>query len=290
MDPSTIVVTGGRGALGSALAGKGCTSLGRDALDITDPESIKAAVVGHRPQLIINAAAYTAVDQAESEPEAAHRINVEGAGFLAEACAAHGIPLIHISTDMVFSIGDPAQPLSETEEPTPNSVYGRTKLEGERLVLASGGTVTIARVSWLFSEAHPNFIGKILTIAQDRQSLDLVDDEVGRPTPLDALADALVTLAEKMAAGIATPAILHLGPSHAVSRHGWAKLIFGVSAELGGPNPEIRPVPASSFKTRATRPRGVVLDVSLAERFLGPMPDWRLASQRVVGDFLQAQH
>ena len=288
MDPSAILVTGGRGALGSALARKGCNSLSRDALDITDPASIDAALRMHRPRLVINAAAYTAVDRAESEQDAAHRINVDGAGFLAEACASSGIPLIHISTDMVFSTGDPARPFKETDEPTPNSVYGRTKLEGERAALASGGRVTAARVSWLFSTSHPNFIGKILTIAQGRQALDLVDDEIGRPTPLDALADKLISLAGIMADGKATPEILHLGPSDPVSRYGWAKLIFAASADLGGPCPQLAPVPASAFPAPATRPRGVVLDVGLADKLLGAMPEWRPASQQVVADFLQA--
>ncbi|MCZ4297385.1 dTDP-4-dehydrorhamnose reductase [Henriciella marina] len=282
MDPNAILVTGGGGRLGQALGRLGCTALDRNALDLTDRASIAQTIRRSRPKLVINTAAYTNVDGAEAEADRAHQINAKGAGLIAEVCAAEAIPLIHISTDMVFSKGDPDQPVTEQAEPAPNSVYGQSKLEGELAVRAAGGRHCIARVSWLFSGEGESFISKILAVAAQRDHLQLVNDEYGRPTHVDPLAAHLLKLSDLMVAKEDVPTLLHLGPPEPVSRYGWAREIFNVSGKTGGPTPEMTPVPGSTFQTPAQRARGLVLDVTLADSLLGPMPAWQPMSASVV--------
>lgn len=284
--PNRILVAGGAGQLGRALGRQGCHALGRDHLDITDPTQIAATLEQTAPDILINAAAYTAVDAAEDDSDSAHLLNATGAGLLARLAAAAGIPLIHISTDMVFSHGDPARPLKETARPKPNSVYGESKLEGETQVRSAGGRHLVARVSWLFSQDGESFVSRMLELGSQRDSLKLVDDEYGRPTDVDALAGHLVRLATRLQQGEDLPSLLHLGPPSPVSRLGWAEQIFTASARAGGPAPSLSPVPSAAFQTPAERPVGVVLDVSRAEALLDPMPDWRLASDAAVEAWL----
>lgn len=286
MDANAILVTGGAGRLGRALGRLGCTAPGRDALDITNRASIAQAVRQSHPVLVINAAAYTNVDGAEAEADRARQINATGASRVAEVCAEEAIPLIHISTDMVFSQGDPDRPVTEQATPAPNSVYGQSKLDGELAVRASDGRHCIARVSWLFSGEGESFISKILAVAQQRDHLQLVDDEYGRPTHVDALAGHLLKLGDLMVAKEDVPTLLHLGPPEPVSRYGWAREIFDVSGKSGGPTPEMTPVPGSTFPTPAERAKGLVLDVALADGLLGPMPEWQPMSASVVRNFL----
>lgn len=286
METNAILVTGGAGRLGRALARLGCNAPGRDALDVTNRDSIAQAVRQSRPVLVINAAAYTNVDGAEAEADRAHQINAKGAGLIAEVCAEEDIPLIHISTDMVFSQGNPDQPVTEQAEPAPNSVYGQSKLDGELAVRAAGGRQCTSRVSWLFSGEGESFISKILAVAAQRDHLQLVDDEYGRPTHVDALAAHILKLSELIVANETVPPLLHLGPPGPVSRYGWAREIFNVSDKYGGPAPQMTPVPGSTFPTPAERARGLVLDVTLADGLLGPMPEWQPMSASVVRNFL----
>ncbi|WP_084398699.1 dTDP-4-dehydrorhamnose reductase [Henriciella aquimarina] len=287
-ETNRILVAGGMGRLGQALARQGCRALGRDRMDITNPTQLASVIEQTAPSVIINAAAYTAVDHAEAEPETANRINATGAGLLARLAAVAGIPLIQVSTDMVFSEGDPGEPKRESAWTAPTSVYGASKLEGETLVRSAGGRHLVTRVSWLFSDEGESFITKILAHGAKNAELKLVDDETGRPTHVDALASQLVALAAKLAKGESLPGVLHLGPPNPVSRFGWAEQVFAAAAKAGGPSPALTPVPGSAFETPAPRPRGVVLDVSAAERLLGPMPDWRAASDEVVRLALKA--
>ena len=282
MDRNTILVTGGAGRLGRALGRLGCNAPGRNALDIMDRASIAQAIRQSRPKLVINAAAYTNVDGAEADADRARQINSTGAGRVAEVCAEETIPLIHISTDMVFSQGDPDRTETEQATPAPNSVYGQSKLDGELAVRAAGGRHCIARVSWLFSGEGESFITKILAVAAQRDNLQLVDDEYGRPTHVDTLAAHLLKLSNLMVANKTVPQLLHLGPPGPVSRYGWAREIFDVSGQCGGPTPEMTPVPGSTFPTPAERARGLVLDVALADGLLGPMPAWQPMSASVV--------
>ncbi len=275
-----ILVTGGRGRLGSALGAQGCIALGRDQLDVCEPESIAAAFEAHQPQVVINAAAYTAVDKAESDPEAAYAVNGDAVCFLVDECEHRNIPLIQISTDCVFGDRRPDAPVSEMEEPDPLSVYGFSKRLGEWHAVRPGNV--IVRVAWLFDEGAETFIGKILKIAESRDNLQLVNDEWGRPSFVGDLAPPLIELAGRLAEGEEMPQILHLGPPNPVNRLRWAEEIFATSRDLGGPFPELAPVSADAFPTPARRPRGLVLDTSLAEELLDPIPDWRGPSARAV--------
>jgi len=285
VDTSRILVTGGQGRLGTALAARGCRVSGRSELNILDTESIARRLGDVQPQLVINAAAYTAVDQAETETKQAYAINGDGAGWLADACQAANIPVLHISTDCVFGDADPAAPKREDETPNPLSVYGASKLEGEHQVNREGNV--IARVAWLFDKGPETFIGKMLKVAKGRDSLSIVDDEWGRPTSVSALADHLVKLADLMIAGSEpVPSLLHLGPPNPASRYDWAHRIFAESARLGGPAPALSRVGADAFPTPARRPRGLILDVSLADSLMGPMPPWGAYSDAAVADLI----
>jgi len=282
-----ILVTGGKGRLGGALAATGCTALGRSELDLTDVSSVESALSQHTPKLVINCAAYTKVDQAEQEPELAYAINRDGAGNLAEVCAKADIPLIHISTDCVFGDGDPARPKTEEDNANPLSVYGKSKFEGEELVRRSAARTVIVRVSWLFDQSPDSYIGRILNFASLNDDLKIVEDAYGRLTPLHDVPPVLLSLADRMIDGMPVPSILHIGPQEPVSRFEWAEAIFESSKQLEGPVPNITPCPASDFSEPARRPRGLILDVATGNALLGLMPSWRTASHAAVAQNLK---
>ena len=232
-----------------------------------------AALLDARPlACVINCASYTAVDAAEDNEATARAINAEGAGALASLCAAMDMPLIHISTDMVFDSAAPETPLTEEITPHPGSKYGATKLDGEVLVRAAGGRSVIVRVSRLFGDDATSFVSKMISLARNRDTLSIVTDEAGRPTPFDNLAAHLVRLAGVMTRAAPVPPLLHFGPAPAVSRYDWARRIFETSGALGGPSPSLTPVGSDAFSFPAKRPRGVILDTGLADGLLGPMP------------------
>lgn len=287
LEPSEILVTGGYGRLGRALSALGCRTVSRDWLDITDQSAVISQIASGDARCVINTAAYTAVDAAESDKERAEQVNSFGAGCVARAAAARGVPCIHISTDCVFGDADPSAPVVEIAKTNPLSVYGLTKWRGEQAVLQAGGKPCIARVAWLFDEGADTFIGKMLKIADGRDVLSIVDDEFGRPTPVAALAKHLMELAELLVFDPApVPEILHLGTPRPINRFEWAERIFETSAKLGGPAPRLERVSADAFPTPARRPRGLVLDVSEAERLLGSMPEWEPFSDRAVNRLL----
>lgn len=282
-----ILVTGGNGKLGKALGALGCTALGREQMDITSTQSLQAAIDKHKPALIINCAAYTAVDRAEAEPDIAYAINRDGVNTLAQVCAGPRLPLIHISTDCVFGNGDLSRPMTEDDVPAPLSVYGKSKLAGEE-ALRSGGRnrVCIARVSWLFDEGADTFVSKILKAAEKRDRLEIVDDAYGRPTHVHELAKQLITLARRMLDGMPVPEILHLGTQAPICRYEWAKEIFIQSAALGGPIPVIAPCASENYPQSAHRPRRLILDIATANALLGHMPDWRVSNAAAVACLL----
>lgn len=288
INAENILVTGGNGRLGQALGALGCNALGRDALDILSTDSISAAIARYTPTLIINCAAYTDVDKAETERDAAYALNRDGAANIAFICADQRIPLIHISTDCVFGDGTITRTMTEDDIPAPLSVYGHSKLAGELAVSAAGRRhVCIVRVSWLFDETSDTFIAKILRAAKTRDTLQIIDDAYGRPTSVASLAQQCVALAERMLTGMPVPEILHIGPQNPVSRFQWAKVIFAQSAALGGPNPEIMPCSSSTYPEPARRPRGLILDIATANALLGRMPDWREANASAVARLLR---
>ncbi len=284
---SRILVTGGHGRLGKALGRLGCTALGRATLDVTSPESINNAIARLTPKAIINCAAYTAVDRAETDADKAFTLNRDGPANVAAACQKRRIPLVHISTDCVFGDGSAMQQAKEHDTTAPLSVYGLSKLDGEKAVLLAGRQpVCIARVCWLFDHAEDTFIGKILKAARGRDKLQVVDNAYGRPTPVDYAAEQLIKLAERLVDGMPTPEILHIGPRHPVNRFEWAQIIFTKSAELGGPAPRLSPCPADTFPEPARRPRNLILDTAIANTLLGEMRDWQPETERAVANLL----
>ncbi|MEM9263154.1 MAG: dTDP-4-dehydrorhamnose reductase [Pseudomonadota bacterium] len=281
--PNRILVAGGGGRLGRALQSTGATSLLRSELDITNARSISSALEERRPDLVINAAAYTDVEGAETDRDTAFAINATGAGELAQACATANIPLVHVSTDYVFGDGSPEEPVSEASPPNPLSCYGESKLAGELAVQAVGGTHTIVRVSWLFDQGPDTFVGKMLNVAAGRDEMKVVDEAFGRPTSVGDLAPKLKELAEMILDGkTELPQILHMGPPDPVSRFAWAEEIFRGSGAQGGPAPRLSPCSASEFPTKVRHPLGLVLDVTTAEALLGPMADWQSATEAAV--------
>ncbi len=269
-----ILIIGRKGQLATDLAAMASTGqplvcLGRPDLDLTDKDSIARAIERHQPAAIINAAAYTAVDKAESEPEAAFALNRDGPAHLAGLCKRHGLALVHISTDQVFGDGRRIAH-GETDGPDPLCTYGRSKLAGEQAVLEAGGDALIARVSWVFGPSGDNFVTKVLGWARARPELSVVEDQMGRPTYSPELAAILLRLAGNMVSGRSSPAgLLHLAGADIMSRADQARAILAGSRARGGPFADVSGVPTSAFPTPARRPLNAVLDVSLAQTMHG---------------------
>lgn len=290
-----ILVAGRAGQLATDLVERATASarplvaLGRPDLDLADLNSIEQAIATHRPDIVINAAAYTNVDKAESEPALARALNVEGPARLAVACKAAQIPLIHVSTDMVFG-DDRERPHREDDATNPLSAYARSKLEGEYRVAETLDDHAIVRVSWVFGPSGDNFVKKLLIWAQARPQLSIVSDQRGRPTHSPALAAALLVTADRMLAGssAARPrGILHVAGASVMTRVEQARQVMAASAARGGPVAAITPVLTRDFPTPAIRALNAVLDVSRAEALglaLGPFGDDLAATlDRVIG-------
>jgi len=260
-----ILVTGGAGAMGQAIARHGAIALDRAALDIGDAAAVAAALKAHAPAAVINAAAYTLVDRAEQERDAAFAANAKGAGVIARACADAGVPLVHISTDYVFD-GAATRPYREDDPVNPLSVYGESKAEGERLVLAAGGCVV--RTSWVFARGANAFVQKIAARLAAPGPLTVVADRHGCPTWADDLAAVLVELATRGA-----PAgVWHYAGEPATTWHG---LACAIAEELGEDPARIAPSVAVDPPGGARRPPYSVLDTSKL-RAIGITPrPWR---------------
>mgnify|MGYP001334138966 CR=1 FL=1 len=255
-----VLVPGAKGQLGSRLVEFGAqrggfqvVGLDQTELDITDPTSILEALSQHAPDVVINGAAYTAVDLAESEPERAFDINGKGVKHLAEACSQNGVSLIHVSTDYVFGEVERV-PLSPSEPTGPLGVYGASKLEGEEAFMASGVQGAVVRVAWLYDARGSNFLTTMLRLANQHGRLKVVNDQHGVPTSAPALAEALLDMAERrqdMPQGIR-----HYAHAGHTTWHGFASAIVG-HAGLDVP---VEAVTSDAFPTAATRPAWSVLD------------------------------
>ncbi|MCG8454732.1 MAG: dTDP-4-dehydrorhamnose reductase [Holophagales bacterium] len=259
------LVAGGEGMLGRAVArqwrlqGQPVLALGRDRLDITDPESVDAWTDRFQPSVIVNCAAFTKVDECESSEELATRVNGGAVSHLAAAAERHGALLVHVSSDYVFD-GRGSEPLGEDAPVGPRSAYGRSKLAGEEMALGYGRGLVV-RASWLFGPGGPNFVATIRRLLlEGKTPLRVVDDQVGRPTYTPFLARALWDLARLRATGI-----VHYGNREAVSWHGFATAI----ARQVAPAASVVPVPTSEFPRPAERPAYSVLDVSKFEALAG---------------------
>lgn len=268
-----ILVTGGRGQLGQSLkkiedlyTGHTFVFTDMPEADITDREAIKSLVNDNNIDVIINCAAYTAVDKAEADEAAARQINVEGPRVLAETAKENGIPLVHISTDYVFA-GDGNSPLKETDEVGPTGIYGRTKLEGEKVIEDSGCDAVVIRTSWLYSEFGGNFVKTMLRLGKEREELNVVYDQTGTPTYARDLAEAAVWIAEN---GIEGFDIYHYSNEGVTSWFDFAKMIF----KIAGMDVKVNPVETSAYPTAAKRPAYSVLSKDKAKEAGVSVPYW----------------
>jgi dTDP-4-dehydrorhamnose reductase len=256
-------------------------ALGRAEADLADPEACAAAVTAAAVDAVINAAAHTAVDRAETESELAHRINAEAPGAMARAAAARGLPFLHVSTDYVFD-GRPGRPWREEDPPAPLSAYGASKLAGERAVGAAGGIAAILRTAWVFSAHGSNFVRTMLRLGAERERLQVVDDQRGGPTPAADIAAALLTMAAALVAGRGAPGIFHFAGAPVVS---WADFAEAIFAARGGTAPAIERIPSSAYPVPAARPRNSVLDCTrIAASYGIAQPDWRPRLREIIGE------
>ncbi|MDB5996929.1 MAG: rfbD [Pseudomonas sp.] len=251
---------------------------GRDQLDLTQPEQIRQQVRHVRPDLIINAAAYTAVDQAESEPDVAFAINAVAPGILAEEASALGIPLIHYSTDYVFD-GSKSTPYNEDDATHPLGVYAQSKRDGELAICAVQGQHLILRTSWVYSTHGRNFLLTMQRLLQEKPELRIVADQIGAPTWAGTIANSTLALIERWQAGQAGAwGTYHLTNQGETSWFGFAQAIGDALREQGKPCAHLVPIPTSDYPTPAARPLNSRLDCTRLHREWGvSQPDWQTA-------------
>ena len=284
-----VLVAGREGQLARALLarlprdGHQVIALEPPALDLTRRDSVTRAVAEAAPELVVNAAAYTAVDRAEAEPELARAVNATGAGWLAAAAAEHGAPVLHVSTDYVFD-GRKGAPYAEADAPAPLSVYGATKAEGERLVLAANPRAAILRTAWVCGPDGANFLKTMLRLAAERAELRVVADQLGAPTFADDLAETIARMAPRLAAapeGDPAFGLFHLSGAPHTSWHGFAEAILVGLAERGRKVPRLVAIGTADYSTPARRPADGRLDCGRIARIHGiAAPDWRAGLAR----------
>ncbi|EWC60827.1 dTDP-4-dehydrorhamnose reductase [Actinokineospora spheciospongiae] len=282
-----LLVPGGSGQLGRELAGLAGPSLTVDApdsarLDLTDTRAVVAAVAafadaakaaGDTP-VVVNAAAYTAVDKAESDRARAYAVNADGPRVLAAACSTRNVPLLHVSTDYVFP-GDASEPYAEDAETGPKSVYGATKLAGEQAVLGSGARSWVVRTAWVYGAHGSNFVKTMARLESQRDTLSVVDDQLGAPTWTGDLAAGLVELAGKVAEGSGPSArVLHATGAGEVTWCGFARAVF---EELGADPERVKACGTADYPTPAARPAYSVLSAGAWNASLTPLRPWREA-------------
>ena len=280
-----ILITGNKGQLSQelqlALAGEGkLLALGQQTLDLAQPEQIRQQVRLLRPDLIINAAAYTAVDPAQSNREQAFAVNATGPGVLAEEAARLEVTLIHYSTDYVFDGHKPA-PYQEHDRTAPLSVYGESKLAGEQAIQAVSGEHLILRTSWVYSLQGRNFLLTMQRLMQERDSLSIVDDEIGAPTWAGTIATATAEIVRQWRNGKGSlNGLYHLSATGETSWYGFACSIAEYLKQQGRLRARLSPIASKDYPTAAQRPRNSRLDCArLQHDWNLPLPDWEAALQ-----------
>jgi len=279
-----IIVIGKEGQVARALAeqapshGAEATLLGRPSLDLADPSGIEDILFETGGDLIVNAAAYTAVDRAEAEPELAEAINGIGAGVVAGAAATMGIPLIHLSTDYVFD-GSLDRPYREDDAVKPLGVYGASKLLGERAVAAETADFAILRTAWIYSPFGRNFVKTMLRLAREREEIGVVADQIGSPTSALDLADGILAVAKNLLdrpKDESLRGVFHIAGTGFASWAEFATEIFVLSARLGGPSARVRAITTADYPTLAKRPANSRLDCTKLHQVHGlELPSWR---------------
>lgn len=293
----TILVAGRAGQVARALAaaalpkGVEIVALGRPDLDLLDPASIIRAMDSLSPDVVINAAAYTAVDQAETDKAAAFALNADGAAFLAKAAAERGAPILHLSTDYVFD-GSKSGPYVEADPVAPLGVYGASKLAGEQVVAACNPNHFILRTAWVYSPVGKNFVKTMLRLAETRDELGVVADQIGNPTSAADIAAGLVAMAQQITSDPsgAVPGIYHMTAAGEARWADFAEAIFAASAALGGPSARVNRIGSSEFPTPVKRPANSRLDCSsLSAAFGVTLPAWQRSTQICVKELIETR-
>jgi dTDP-4-dehydrorhamnose reductase len=291
-----LVVTGSQGQVVRALLERGpqtnaeIVALGRPTLDLLQPAGILAALEAARPDVVVSAAAYTAVDLAETHSAEANAINAVGAGAIARAAAKLGAPVVHLSTDYVFD-GLLDRPYREEDPTCPVSEYGRSKLAGERAVAAGNSDHAILRTAWIYSPFGRNFVRTMLELAATSEEITVVADQRGSPTSAHDIADGVINVARNLTSDAAPHlrGVFHLIAQGDATRAEFAETIFALSRQAGGPFARVAPIPSSAYPTPARRPPNSRLDNSKIAREHGiVLPPWREALavciERLVAD------
>lgn len=278
---TAVLVFGKTGQVATELArlAPDAVFLGRDAADLMDPAACAAVIRSHAPRAVINAAAYTAVDKAESDEAAATVVNGDTPTAMAEACAALGIPFVHISTDYVFD-GEGTTPFAPGGPTAPLGAYGRSKLKGEEGVRAAGGPHAILRTSWVFSAHGNNFLKTMLRLGSSRPKLTVVADQIGGPTPARAIAAACLQIAETLTKAPEKTGTYHFSGAPDVS---WADFAREIMTKAGLAC-EIEDIPTSAYPTPARRPANSRMNCDSLSSFDLARPDWKAAVAEALID------
>lgn len=290
-----LLVTGRDGQVATSLALRAAAdprleivNVGRPQIDLARPDTLRGVVAAVQPDIVVSAAAYTAVDQAEDEPELAMAVNATAPGVLAAEAAAANVPIIHLSTDYVFS-GDGDLPYSEDDATGPRSVYGKTKLAGEHAVADASPRHIILRTAWVYSPFGKNFVRTMLRLAADRDVVSVVADQWGNPTSaLDIAEGVFVVAARLLDRGAGAPyGIYHLAGTGSTHWAGLAAHVFDVSREAGGPFASVREITTADYPTKARRPANSRLATDrLHQAFGWQAPEWQASCAHVVRQLL----
>lgn len=286
-----IVVTGKHGQVARALTeigpeqGHEIVLLGRPELDLERPETVAVAVSAARPDVVVSAAAYTAVDAAEGDVERSFKVNAAGAGAVAAAAASLGVPVVHLSTDYVFG-GDLDRPYREADPTAPQSVYGHSKLAGEAEVATATPNHAILRTAWVYAPFGKNFAATMLRLAVSREVVRVVADQRGAPTSAHDIAGGVLRVAENLARSEAADlrGVFHMTSAGEATWADFAEAVFEESAKNGGPSACVERITTADYPTPAKRPANSRLDCSKIQGAHGvALPHWRESVTRVVG-------
>lgn len=290
-----LLITGANGQVGYELCRQAADldveaiCLDRQQLDITDNNNVRHAIASYKPDRIINAAAYTAVDKAESEEVLAYRINRDAVEVLADCCKEYDIPLLHISSDYVFS-GDKSEPYIETDKTDPVSIYGKSKSEGDRVLANTWHKHIILRASWVFGQHGNNFVKTMIKLGSERKELGIVNDQYGAPTPADCIAETLLAMAmhNKLGESELPWGIWHLGSEPGVTWYQFAKTIFEELARHGVEAiPDLHPISTDEYPVAASRPANSKL-ASHAKwpDTINSVCDWKKSMKKMISGIL----